>query len=337
MQLSDRHYLCPMYKNEKATILSTARQTLDIEIGALKELRDSINGDFCKAVEAIRQSKGRVVVTGIGKSAIVAQKITATLNSTGTPSIYMHAADAVHGDLGMIQPDDLLLCLSKSGSTAEIKVLVPLVKSSGVPIIGMAANKSSWLARHSDYLLHTPISKEADPNDLAPTASTTAQMALGDALAVSLLALRGFQPNDFAAFHPGGILGKQLYLRVGDLYPQNERPAVFTSATMQETILEITGNRLGCTAVLNKKNKTVGIITDGDLRRKLEEQGNKGIFHLTAQDIMGNNPKTVNADTLAVEALELMRAYSITQLIVLENGEYVGVVHLHDLIREGLV
>lgn len=326
-----------MHKDQKETILSTALQTLEIEIEALKDLKVSINEGFQKVVEAIWQSKGRVVVTGIGKSAIIAQKITATLNSTGTPSIYMHAADAVHGDLGMIQSNDLLLCLSKSGSTSEIKILVPLVKSRGIPVVGMVANKNSWLANHADHILYTPISKEADPNDLAPTASTTAQMALGDALAVSLLALRGFQPNDFAAFHPGGILGKQLYLRVRDIYPQNERPCVFLSASLEETILEMTSKRLGCTVVLNEKNKVVGIITDGDLRRQLRLQGDKGIFHFTAKDIMGKNPKTINADQLALKALELMRAHSITQLIVLENEKYVGVLHLHDLVREGLV
>ena len=328
MQLTDR----------QTTIITTAIRTLDIEIGALENLRASINADFCEVADLIHQSQGRVVVTGIGKSAIVAQKIVATLNSTGTPSLYMHAADAIHGDLGMIQPGDLLLCLSKSGSTAEIKVLVPLVKSRGITVVGMISQKDSWLALHADHLLHTPISQEADPNDLAPTASTTAQMAMGDALAMSLLALRGFQSSDFAEFHPGGILGKQLYLRVNDLYPINERPAVFTHTNIHDTILEMTSKRLGCTVVLNdQQEEVIGIITDGDLRRHLEQQGEKGIFHLTAKDIMNAFPKTIVAEALAVEALELMRGNSITQLIVVENGKYVGVVHLHDLLREGLV
>lgn len=321
------------------TITTTATRTLDIEINALENLRNSIDENFCRVVETIYRSQGRVVVTGIGKSAIVAQKITGTFNSTGTPSLFMHAADAIHGDLGMIQPKDILLCLSKSGSTAEIKVLVPLVKNRGIPVIGMVANTDSWLATHADFMLYTPISQEADPNDLAPTASTTAQMALGDALAISLLALRGFQPSDFAQFHPGGILGKQLYLQVGDLYPQNERPAVFPHTNIHDTILEMTSKRLGCTVVIddNKKQEVSGIITDGDLRRHLEMLGKKGIFHLTAKDIMNTHPKTIPAEALAVEALELMRANSITQLIVLENGKYAGIIHLHDIIKEGLI
>ena len=322
-----------------SSILQSAQQTLDIEIAALLNLRNSIDGHFTEVVEKIHRLQGRVVVSGIGKSAIVAQKIVATFNSTGTPALFMHAADAIHGDLGMIQSDDILVCLSKSGSTSEIKVLVPLVKSRGIPVIGMVSQKDSWLGRHADYLLHTPVSKEADPNDLAPTASTTAQMALGDALAISLLSLRGFQPNDFAEFHPGGVLGKQLYMRVGDLYSQNERPAVFTETKIPIVMLEMTSKRLGCTAVLdkNENGRVVGIITDGDLRRKLEKQGDKGIFHLAAQDIMSQSPKTIQAGALAVKALELMRAHSITQLIVLKNEKYVGVVHLHDLVREGLV
>ncbi|MEZ4932025.1 MAG: KpsF/GutQ family sugar-phosphate isomerase [Saprospiraceae bacterium] len=329
MQPTDHH----------TTITTTALRTLAIEIDALENLRNSIDENFCTVVEIIHCSHGRVVVTGIGKSAIVAQKITATFNSTGTPSLFMHAADAIHGDLGMIQPNDILLCLSKSGSTAEIKVLVPLVKNRGIPVIGMVANTDSWLATHADHLLHTPISQEADPNDLAPTASTAAQMALGDALAMSLLALRGFQPSDFAQFHPGGVLGKQLYLQVSDLYPQNERPTVSANTNIHDTILEMTSKRLGCTVVIDdkKKQEVAGIITDGDLRRHLEMLSEKGIFHLTAKDIMNTHPKTIPAEALAVEALELMRANSITQLIVLENEKYVGIVHLHDIIKEGLI
>ncbi len=326
-----------MQPTDHDTITTTALRTLDIEIEALQNLRAGINGHFCEVVEAIFASKGRVVVTGIGKSALVAQKIVATLNSTGTPSLFMHAADAIHGDLGMIQSDDILLCLSKSGTTAEVKVLVPLVKNRGIRVVGMVSEQDSWLGKHADHLLHTPVAKEADPNNLAPTASTTAQMAMGDALAVSLLALRGFQPSDFAKFHPGGVLGKQLYLRVSDLCKTNERPAVAATASIHDTILEMTSKRLGCTAVLDKQEKVVGIITDGDLRRMLEQQGSSGISDLQAKDVMGAGPVTIAASALAVKALELMRANSITQLIVEEERKYVGVVHLHDLVREGLV
>ncbi|HHM20477.1 MAG TPA: KpsF/GutQ family sugar-phosphate isomerase [Bacteroidetes bacterium] len=322
-------------------IVRSALRTLDLEAAALHNLRGTVNATFCEVVDAIYALEGRVVVTGMGKSALVARKIVATFNSTGTPALFLHAADAVHGDLGMVQPADLLLCLSKSGSTAEIKVLVPLIKSRGIAVVGVAAGKDSWLARHADHFLLTPIDGEADPNGLAPTASTTAQMALGDAIAIALLALRGFQPADFAALHPGGILGKQLFLRVGDLYPLNERPAVFTGTAMQHTILEMTGKRLGCTVVLyedkNASPDVAGIITDGDLRRHLERHGDKGIFQLSAKDIMTTNPKTISAGALAVKALEIMKAHSITQLVVLdEKNKYAGIVHLHDLIREGL-
>jgi len=247
----------------------------------------------------------------------------------------MHAADAIHGDLGMIQEDDFVLCVSKSGETAEVKVLLPFLRAAGNKIIGMTAQKESYLGTHADFILHTPISQEADPNNLAPTASTTAQAAMGDALATSLLALRGFTPQDFAQFHPGGILGKQLYLRVRDLYPQHERPAVKKKANLRQTILEMTSKRLGCTAVLSKKGKIIGIITDGDLRRMLEK--GKDISDVKAKDIMTKKPLTIQADALAVKALEMMRERSITQLMVTEKGKYVGVVHLHDLIREGLV
>ncbi len=327
----------PMRPSNHDTITTTALRTLDIEIEALQNLRNGINGHFCEVVEAIFASNGRVVVTGIGKSALVAQKIVATLNSTGTPSLFMHAADAIHGDLGMIQSEDILLCLSKSGSTAEIKVLVPLVKNRGIRVVGMVSELDSWLGKHADHLLHTPVTKEADPNNLAPTASTTAQMAMGDAIAVSLLALRGFQPGDFAKFHPGGVLGKQLYLRVRDLYKTNECPAVLSETNLHDTILEMTSKRLGCTAVVDKQGKVLGIITDGDLRRMLEQQAKDGISNLQAKDVMGANPITIAADALAVKALELMRGNSITQLLVEEEGKYAGVVHLHDLIREGLV
>lgn len=317
------------------TIKQTAINTINIEAKAIQILTQSINDDFVKAVETIFNSKGRLIVTGIGKSAIVGQKIVATLNSTGTPSIFMHAADAIHGDLGIIQPNDIVLCLSKSGETAEIKVLIPFIKNLGNPIIAIASNEKSYLAQQSNFLLHTPIEQEADPNNLAPTTSTTAQMVMGDAVATSLLALKGFTPTDFAKFHPGGMLGKQMYLRVSDLYPNNALPKVNLETPLRQIILEMTSKRLGMTAVVNAENQLIGIITDGDLRRMLTQKGD--VAHLLAKDIMTENPEMIDANELAVNALELMRRKSITQLTVLKNSEYVGVIHLHDLIREGLV
>jgi arabinose-5-phosphate isomerase len=320
----------------EALIIKTGRQTLDIEIDTLKQLQSAINSEFAACVSAIFQCQGRLVVTGIGKSALVGQKIVATLNSTGTPALFMHAADAIHGDLGMIQKGDFVLCLSKSGETAEIKVLVPLLKNLGNPFIGMVSRPDSYLGRHADFTLHTPVSKEADPNNLAPTASTTAQMAMGDALATALLALRGFTSKDFAQFHPGGALGKQLYLRVRDLYPNNEKPAVKLTDSLQATILEMTSKRLGATAVLDNDHNLIGIITDGDLRRMLERCSN--LDDLSAKDIMSTTPKTIVDSDMAIKALQLMRANSISQLIVVnETGKYKGLLHLHDLIREGLV
>ncbi len=321
----------------RADIVAAALRTLDIEIEALQNLRASVDEDFCTVVEAIHRSKGRVVLTGIGKSAIVAQKIAATLNSTGTPALFMHAADAIHGDIGMVQSEDVVICLSKSGETSEINVLIPLVKSRGNLLVAMTANPQSKLGTQAAYLLHTPISQEADPNNLAPTASTTAQMAMGDALAVALLSVRGFSENDFAEFHPGGVLGKQLYLRVHDIYPHNERPFVRMDAGLHATILEMTSKRLGCTAVLDKQEKLQGIITDGDLRRMLEKQTSSDFSKLKASDLMSLHPKTVEKDSLAVEVLEIMRRHSITQLVVMDGERYVGMVHLHDLIREGIV
>ena len=316
-------------------IIKTALNTIEIEIQTLEQLRAAINTDFINAVQLIFASKGRLIVTGIGKSALIAQKIVATLNSTGTPAIFMHAADAIHGDLGMIRSEDIVLCLSKSGETPEVKVLVPLLANLNIPVLAMVSNPNSYLARNSQFILHTPIAKEADPNNLAPTASTTAQAAMGDALATALLAMRGFTPSDFAQFHPGGALGKQLYLRVADLFPQNEKPWVTTDASIRQTILEITSKRLGATAVLDKENKLTGIITDGDLRRMLERE--KDTTSLKASDIMGDKPKVIAPNVLAVKALEEMRAHSISQLIVAENDTYLGMLHLHDLIREGLI
>lgn len=316
-------------------IVKTALQTIDIEAGTLRRLKKSIDSSFVACVEAIYASPGRLVVTGVGKSALIAQKIVATLNSTGTPAIFMHAADAIHGDLGMIRSSDLVLCLSKSGETAEIKVLVPLVKHLGSKLIAMVGNKQSYLGSQADYLLHTPVAKEADPNNLAPTASTTAQMAMGDALATALLALRGFSPADFAQFHPGGSLGKQMYLRVQDIYPRNEVPAVLGSASLQEVILEMTAKCLGGTAVVDAQGDLLGIITDGDLRRMLEKSPR--LDKLQARDIMTTTPKTIAHDALAVKAMEILRRHSITQIIVLKDKRYVGMVHLHDLVKEGLV
>jgi arabinose-5-phosphate isomerase len=316
-------------------ISETALNTLNIEIETLTQLKESINTDFIKTVETIAHSKGRVVVTGIGKSAIVAQKIVATFNSTGTPSLFMHAADAIHGDLGMVQPDDVVLCLSKSGDTPEIKVLVPLLKNFGNVLVGMVSNKESYLGKQANFILHTPISQEADPNNLAPTASTTAQMALGDALATALLALRGFNSDHFAQIHPGGALGKQLYLRVRDIYPLHGTPSVSRQTNLKNTIIEMTSQRLGATVVLDAYNKVCGIITDGDLRRLLIRD--MDLKTVKAEDIMSPNPKTIEPDVLAVEALKLMREKSITQLIVTEGGHYLGMVHLHDLLKEGLI
>ncbi len=316
-------------------ILETAKATLDIELEALVALKDNLGDSFVRAVESIYNGKGRLVVTGIGKSAIVAQKIVATMNSTGTPSLFMHAADAIHGDLGMIQTNDIIICISKSGDTPEIKVLVPFLKNAGNLLIAIVSNLDSFLAKQADFILHTPIKQEADPNNLAPTASTTAQMAMGDALATSLLALRGFSSLDFAQFHPGGALGKQLYLRVKDIYLLHTQPKVLPDASIQETILEMTTKRLGATAVVDESNKVMGIITDGDLRRMLSKQIDFKI--LLAQDIMSENPFSINPDAMAVEALQMMREKNISQLIVSEQNTYIGLIHLHDLLKEGLV
>lgn len=321
--------------NIQYRIAEIAQRTISIEIQTLEHLLPAIDTSFCLAVQAVFSSKGRLIVTGIGKSAIVAQKIVATLNSTGTPALFMHAADAIHGDLGMMLPDDIVLCLSKSGETSEIKALVPLVKRRGNMLIGMVARKDSFLGRYASFVLHTPVSREADPNNLAPTASTTAQMALGDALATALLDLRGFSPDDFAQFHPGGALGKQLYLRVSDIFPGNEKPAVPLHATVRQAILEMTSKRLGATAVVHPDNTLAGIITDGDLRRMLEQHD--GFDALLAADVMTPAPVSVNPDTMAAEAFDLMRQKSITQIVVTDHGKYLGMVHIHDLISEGLI
>jgi arabinose-5-phosphate isomerase len=319
----------------KEKIKHTAIKTLQIEAEALTGMIQSIDSDFVSAVEAILEMQGRLVVTGIGKSALVAQKIVATLNSTGTPALFMHAADAIHGDLGMIREADIVLCISKSGETPEIRVLVPLLRHRVYKLIGMVSQKESTLGRQADYILHTPVSVEADPNNLAPTTSTTLQMAMGDALATALLAIKGFTPIDFARYHPGGSLGKQLYLRVSDLYPHNEKPRVTSETSLRDTILEMTSKRLGATAVTDEHDLLIGIITDGDLRRMLEEGRPAG--DVTAGMIMSPHPRWMDHDELAVKALNLMRENNISQIPVCKDGRYVGMIHLHDLLREGIL
>lgn len=316
-------------------IISTALRTVQLEAAAIDQLQQFIDAQFEAAVKSIAASKGRLVISGIGKSAIIAQKMVATFNSTGTPSLFMHAADAIHGDLGMVQKEDVIIIISKSGDSPEVKVLVSLIKNFGNTLIGIVGNVDSFLAQQSDIVLNTTVDQEACLNNLAPTTSTTAQMVMGDALAVCLMEINGFGTADFARFHPGGMLGKKLYLRVSDLSTQNERPAVTSSATINQVILEITQKRLGTTAVLSAENVLVGIITDGDLRRMLEKTIDFSL--LQAKDIMSSNPKTVEADLLAVQALEIMKSQNISQLIVINNNQYAGIIHLHDLIREGIL
>jgi arabinose-5-phosphate isomerase len=317
------------------SIRQTALHTIQLEAQSVAGLAAFIDASFEKAVETIHASKGRLVISGIGKSAIVGQKIVSTLNSTGTPSLFMHAADAIHGDLGMVQKEDVVLIISKSGESPEIKVLVPLIKNFGNTLIGMVGNTESFLALQGDIVLNTTVSKEACPNNLAPTSSTTAQMVMGDVLAVCLMQLKGFTGQDFAKYHPGGNLGKRLYLRVADLYTTNEKPQVLASASLKEVIVEITEKRLGVTAVTDSANLVTGIITDGDLRRMLERSDN--IQSITAKDILSANPKTIAPSLLAVEALDVLRNNDISQLIVAENGQYLGILHIHDLVREGIV
>jgi len=317
------------------SIKQIALRTIELEAQSVAGLSLFINDDFENAVNAIANNKGRLVISGIGKSAVIAQKIVATLNSTGTPSIFMHAADAIHGDLGIVQQEDVVMIISKSGESPEIKVLVPLIKNFGNILIGMVGSIDSFLAKKSNIILNTTIEQEACPNNLAPTSSTTVQLVMGDALAVSLMELKGFQSDDFAKFHPGGTLGKKLYLRVADLYHDNERPKVMTGQSLKEVIVEMTAKRLGITAVVDVENNLLGIITDGDLRRMLEK--NTAIDKVKANDIMTANPKTIGPDELAVDALDQLRKHGITQLAIVEDGKYLGIIHLHDLIREGLI
>ncbi len=315
-------------------IIESAQRTIKLEADALNEIIKHLGNDLIESVKIILKSKGRVVVSGIGKSAIIANKIVATLNSTGTASVFMHAADAIHGDLGIIQRDDVVILISNSGNTPEIKVLAPLIKSGANTLIAIVGNVESELAKHADYILDTTVSKEACPHNLAPTSSTTAQLAMGDALAVCLLELRGFTKEDFARYHPGGALGKKLYLKVDDLLANNQKPEVNLNTKITEVILTISSNRLGATAVIDD-GILVGIITDGDLRRMMQE--NQHFDKLIAKDIMKLNPKTVEKDTMAVEALQLMKEYNISQLIVVDNNKFLGFVHLHDLLREGIL
>lgn len=316
-------------------IIFTGKRTVNLEAEALTAIAAQINEAFSKAVQAIAASEGRVVVTGIGKSAIIAQKITATFNSTGTPALFMHAADAIHGDLGMIQQHDVVIIISKSGNTPEVKVLIPFIRSFKNTIIAIAGNMDSYLAQQADIVLNTTVSQEACPNNLAPTTSTVAQLAMGDALAVSLMELKGFQRNDFARYHPGGALGKKLYLKISDLVLPDENPKVEANATIAETILEMTSKRLGATAIVDAENNVSGIVTDGDIRRMVEKHAN--LAGLTAKDIMGKSPKSMDKDALAIEAFEVLKTNNINQLVITHNGKYFGILHLQDLIREGII
>jgi len=320
--------------NTTNSILKIAKEAISIESEAIAHLLDLINEDFANAVELIYNSKGRVIITGIGKSAIIANKIVATLNSTGTPAIFMHAADAIHGDLGLILKDDVVICISKSGNTPEIKVLVPLIKNGPNKMIAITGNTDSYLGQQADYVLNTFVEKEACPNNLAPTTSTTAQLVMGDALAICLLELRGFSSKDFAKYHPGGALGKKLYLRVSDLSSINQKPQVTPDTKLKDVIIEISEKMLGVTAVVENQ-EIVGIITDGDLRRMLSTTDS--FMGLTAKDVMSRSPKRIDNNAMAVDAMELLEEHGISQLLVEDEGKYAGVVHLHDLIKEGIL
>ncbi|KRG28686.1 D-arabinose 5-phosphate isomerase [Salegentibacter mishustinae] len=318
----------------KEKILTAAKETISIEAKAIANLENFIDSEFAEAVEHIYKAKGRVIVTGIGKSAVIATKIVATLNSTGTPAIFMHAADAIHGDLGTIQKEDVVICISKSGNSPEIKVLVPYIKDFKNLLVGITADRDSFLGKESDFVLNSYVEKEACPNNLAPTTSTTAQMVIGDALAICLLKLKGFSRKDFAKYHPGGSLGKKLYLRVSDITAQNMKPQVAPETSVTDAIIEISEKMLGVAAVI-ENDKIIGIITDGDIRRMLKN--NTEFKDLTARDIMSPAPKTIDQDALAVDALEMLEENKISQLLALENQTYSGVVHIHNLIREGIL
>ena len=320
--------------NSKKDILSYAKNTILDQSFAISKIANLLDQSFSDAVELIYNSNGRVIITGIGKSAIIANKIVATLNSTGTPSVFMHAADAIHGDLGLVLKNDVVICISKSGNTPEIKVLIPLLKKAKNPLIAITGNIKSVLAEQADFVFNSFVKKEVCPNNLAPTTSTTAQLVMGDALAVCLLKIRGFSSRDFAKYHPGGALGKKLYLSVKDLLIHNDQPVVSLKSEIKKVIIEITEKRLGVTAV-TENNRIVGIITDGDLRRMLSKS--EDFTKLYAEDIMSKAPKTININAMAIDAMELMELNEISQLLVEDNGQYAGVIHLHDLIKEGII
>ena len=320
---------------QKPDIISLAKQTITQESESIAEMVSFIKDDFKKIIDLIINCKGRLVISGIGKSAIIAQKIVATLNSTGTPSLFMHAADAIHGDMGMIQQDDVVMIISKSGDSPEIKVLVPIVKNFKNKIIAMVGQIQSYLAMQADFILNTTVSKEACPNNLAPTTSTTAQMVMGDAIAICLMHARGFSADEFARFHPGGTLGKKLYLKVSDLSLHNEKPQVNETSSLKDVIVEITKKRLGAAVVLDNNGLIIGIITDGDLRRMLEK--NLLLNDITAKDIMSVNPKIISPNVMAIDALDMMRKNNISQLLVVDKKKYAGIIHLHDLVREGII
>jgi len=323
-------------KKYQQSIKEIAIATITEEAEAIKKLSSYIDNDFEKSVDSIFISNGRVIITGIGKSAIIGQKIVATMNSTGTPAIFMHAADAIHGDLGVIQEHDTVLCISKSGNTPEIKVLVPLIKNRGNKLIGMVSNTDSYLANNSNFVLKATVDKEACPNNLAPTTSTTAQLVMGDALAICLLHKKSFTKEDFAKVHPGGTLGKKLYMRVDDLYKNNDKPQVYEDSSLNDIIYEISSKRLGSTAVINHEGLIIGFITDGDIRRMLQIETD--ITNITASRIMSKRPKSIKIEDMAIKAFQLMEKYKITQLpVVDENDKYLGIIHVHDIIKEGII
>lgn len=324
-----------MTMNSFSQIIEVGKLAVQHEADAIKNLEQFIGEDFAKSVSEIYNAKGRVIITGIGKSANISQKIVATLNSTGTPAVFMHAADAIHGDLGMVQKTDIVICISKSGNTPEIKVLLPLLRLRGNKLIAIVSNTHSYLAQQADYVLNAYVKKEACPHNLAPTSSTTAQLVMGDALAIALLDYRNFSSDDFAKYHPGGALGKRLYLRVGDLSKNNKKPQIYENDTIDKVILEISTKRLGATAVLSDKNELLGIVTDGDLRRMLAT--GKDYKKMKAKDIMGKTPKTIEQSELAARAFKLMEQNNITQLIVTQKGKYEGIIHIHDILKEGIV
>lgn len=324
-----------MEKTTRDLILESARRTIGLQAASVAALADFADEGLLKAVEVILASRGRLVISGIGKSAVIAQKIVSTMNSTGTPALFMHAADAIHGDLGMIQQDDIVLLISKSGDSPEIKVLAPLVKNFGNLLIGMTGNMQSYLASQTDIVLNTTVEQEACPHNLAPTTSTTAQMVMGDALAICLMEAKGFNAGDFAKFHPGGALGKKLYLKAGDLIKQHEKPEVLAKDDIKKVIIEISKKRLGATAVMDEKNELIGIITDGDVRRMFEN--NDSFDDIRAKDVMHSSPKTLDVESLAIEALEIMRENNISQVILTLGGKYTGILHIHDLVREGII